>query len=501
MKKSAVFALTMVMLMSAVACGTEDKEADNIQSDLSQTAENTEASTDVYGRPLIESAIPSDLSFNGEGVTIFLRQQTSIFDTVGEFVAESENGEVVNDAVYKRNLEAQEQLNIKLNYSIQPGGVDFGQYATALRKSNMSGDQAYDILAMYAYFAVAITSEKLTYNLCELPYFEPEKPWWNKSFTEEMTLFDQLYFAAGDLSLTSTQCIHAIFFNKQLVKDYFGNLNLYNVVEEGKWTIDYFYDLVKGVYADLNGNSQVDEADMYAVGLSGVSTPVDAYLDAFDLKITEKDSEGIPRLVYKNERTISAFEKIYNLTFNNTGVGYYPATVETYLLMQDKFNNSETMFLFDMFHATNRLRNMKDDYGVLPMIKYDEAQSGYYTNVSDIYSLLAVTSDTKNPEVTGAVFELLSQKSYEHVTPAYFEIALKRKYASTDIDAQMYDLIRAGTRYNFGLVYSNCISNPIWIWRGLIISKSNDFVSTFTSSEKIIEKQLEQIVEFYMENK
>jgi hypothetical protein len=67
------------------------------------------------------------------------------------------------------------------------------------------------------------------------------------------------------------------------------------------------------------------------VGLSGVSTPVDAYLEAFDLKITEKDSEGIPRLVYKNERTISAFEKVFNLTFNNTGVGYYPTTIETYL--------------------------------------------------------------------------------------------------------------------------------------------------------------------------
>jgi hypothetical protein len=169
--------------------------------------------------------------------------------------------------------------------------------------------------------------------------------------------------------------------------------------------------------------------------------------------------------------------------------------------MQDKFNNSETMFLFDMFHATNRLRNMEDDYGVLPMIKYDEAQSGYYTNVSDIYSLLAVTSDTRNPEVTGAVFELLSQKSYDYVTPAYFEIALKRKYASTDIDAQMYDLIRAGTRFNFGLVYSNCISNPIWMWRGLIINKSSDFVSTFTASEKVIEKQLEDVVKFYMDNK
>lgn len=501
MKRFAVFVLATVLLMSAATCGTKVEEAGNILSDISQTDENPEAETDIYGRPLIESAIPGELRFGGDEVTIFLRQQTSIFDTAGEFIAESENGEVVNDAVYRRNLEVQEQLNIKLNYSIQPGGVDFGQYATSLRKSNMAGDQAYDILAMYAYFAVTITSEKLMYNLCDLPYFAPEKPWWNKSFTDEMTLFDQLYFAVGDLSLTSTQCIHAIFFNKQLIGDYFGDLNLYNAVEEGKWTIDYFYDLVKGVYADLNGNSEIDGDDMYGVALNGVSTPVDAYLDAFDLKITEKDSDGIPKLVYKNERTISAYEKIYNLMFNNTGVGFYPATIESYLLVQDKFNNSETMFLFDMFHATNRLRNMNDAYGVLPMIKYDEAQSGYYTNVSDIYSLLGVMSDTKNPEITGAVFELLSQKSYEHVTPAYFEIALKRKYASDDIDAQMYDLIRAGTRFNFGLVYSCSISNPIWIWRALLNSKNNDFVSTFTASEKVIAKQLEQVVDFYVKNK
>ena len=405
---------------------------------------------------------------------------------------------MVNDAIYRRNRDTEEILNIELEYRISPG-IDFGAYAASVRQSHMAGDHAYDIYSMYAYYGVGLGQEGLLYNLHKLPYLDPEKPWWNANFVDEITLFDQLYYIVGDISLTATQCTHTMFFNKQLVDNFFGDLNLYDAVDKGVWTIDYFGSLIKDTYMDVNGNSQRDSQDTYGVVLHGVSIPVDAYLDAFDLAVTEKDADGIPRLTYKNERTVSAYEKIYNLMHNNSGVGFERISLYAYHAIQQRFGNGELFFIIDIFVATEKFRDMEDDYGVLPLFKYDEKQSGYYTNVADIYSLFAIAADTNNPEMTGAAMELLGEKSYEYVIPAYFEIALKQKYARDNTDARMYDLVLSGNRFNFGFVYSSAIGNVIHIWRSLLDGKQTEFVSSYDTTEKANIKRLDDLVNAFRE--
>ncbi|MHB1154278.1 MAG: hypothetical protein ACYC00_18375 [Eubacteriales bacterium] len=496
MKKVISFLLLTILIFTAAACSTDTGEPAAATTEAAVTEVPIE--TDVYGREYIASALPAGLDFNGEAVTVFLRDAASIFDTKLEFIAESENGEVVNDAIYKRNTSVEEILNVDLVFQISPG-TDYNVYATSVRKSHMSGDNAYDIYSMYAYFCVELAAEGLLYNLNKLPYLDLEKPWWNANFVDEITLFDRLYYIVGDISLTATQCTHSMFFNKQLTENFYKDLNLYDVVDKGAWTIDYFGSLVKDTYIDINGNSKRDSEDSYGVVLHGVSIPVDAYLDAFDLAVTTKDSEGIPQLTYKNERSISAYEKIFNLMHNNTGVGFERISIEAYYAIQDRFNNSENVFLIDIFIATEKLRDMENDYGVLPMFKYDEAQDGYYTNTADIYSLFGIAAGTKNPEMTGAVMELLGEKSYEFVIPSYFEIALKQKYARDNIDANMYDLILKGNRFNFGFVYSYPIGNVIHMWRGLLDGKKTEFVSGYDAAEQLYIKNLDKLVSQYRE--
>lgn len=494
LKKFVSFLLCSAFLFAAAACSEEP---------AGETAAVTEASvtqappeTDAYGREKVASALPFDLDFNGETVTVFLRDQASIFDTKLEFIAETENGDVVNDAVYKRNTAVEEQLNMDLLFEISPG-IDYNAYAVSVRKSHMSGDNAYDIYSMYAYFCVELAAEGLLYNLYKLPGLDLDKPWWNADFVEEITLFDRLYYIVGDISLTATQCTHTMFFNKQLAENVFGDLNLYDVVDKGTWTVDYFGNLIRDSYIDINGNSKRDSDDSYGVVLHGVSIPVDAYLDAFDLAVTTKDDEGIPQLTYKNERSIAAYEKIYNLMHNNSGVGFERISIEAYYAVQQKFNDGEDIFLIDIFIATEKLRDMEDDYGVLPLFKFDEAQEGYYTNVADIYSLFGIAAGTKNPEMAGAVMELLGEKSYEYVTPSYFEIALKQKYARGNTDAAMYDLVLQGNRYNFGFVYSYPIGNVIHMWRGLLDAKKTEFVSGYDAAEQSYLKNLEKLIAAY----
>ena len=400
----------------------------------------------------------------------------------------------MQSAVFNRNLETESELGINLNVEL----IDDSVMLTQIRTSHQAGDGAYDLIASYAYFGVQLAAEGVYYNLHNLPHIDLDKPWWSQNFVDEMTIYDQLFFASGDLSLTSVQYTHAIFFNKALLNMYYNGENLYDKVQNGTWTVDYFQNLVSGCYQDANGNGR-DDSDIYGVGVSGVSIPVDAYLDAFDLAVTTKNAEGIPEFTYNNEKTVNAFDKLYSLTFENEGSLLGPTTLDTYWLFQRKFLQSEMLFLIDLFQATESLRDMENDYGVLPMFKYDEAQKGYYTNAADIYSILSVASASKNLEAAGAVFELMAQKSYEKVIPAYFEVSLKQKYSRGNLDADMYDLVLDGIRYNFGFVHSADLGNPIWIWRNLINARSKDFVSSYQAQEKMSNNLLEKLLEKYQE--
>ena len=54
----------------------------------------------------------------------------------------------------------------------------------------------------------------------------------------------------------------------------------------------------------------------------------------------------------------------------------------------------------------------------------------------------------------GATLELMAAESYRQVRPAYFEVALKSKYAEEPADAKMYDIILDSFSFSFGYCYS-----------------------------------------------
>ena len=489
--------LCLLMILSAGCAAAEEHPQEAAVQGAAEIAPAAEAeeedTTDAYGRELIPSAVPADLRFDGETFTVLSRYDANIFDIQNEFLAESRNGEPINDAVFTRNSEVEDQLGVKLAVEF----CAYPEYDTKARTSYKAGDAAYDIYSFYAYYGVALALEGIFANLLTQPVLDLSKPWWNQNFIDEMTLKDQLYFIAGDLSLSGLECTHAVFFNKQLLASYLNGVDLYGAVDEGTWTADYFSSLVNGVYTDTDGDGTRDEDDLYGVVMHAVSIPIDSFLDAFDLAVTTRGEDGLPKLTYMNERTISAYEKLYALCHENSGSYFGQQTLEFYWFAQDKFRDGQSVFLLDIFQATDKLREMTDDYGVLPLFKYDEAQSDYYTNVADVYSLMALSSVTQDREALGAVFELLGQKSYDYVIPAYFEVALKQKYARDNIDAKMYDRVLAGCRYNFGFVYSVQIGSVIHLWRTLLNSKSKDFVSSFKSQEKVLNKQLNKLIDKY----
>ncbi len=494
MKKTVSLILLLCMLLTTLAACGESAEPAN-ETEASTTApvavETFDPTKDEYGRDIVESSIPEGTNFENAELTLLHRDMHGTLDFTYEFYADGENGDLINDNIYLRNRETEESIGVKLNFQ----DTSEGEFPNLLKRSINAQDGAYDMAAFYSYFGVSWALEGYYYNLLDLEYIDFDKPWWNADFANELTLNNQLYFAVGDMALSTIDRVYALFFNKKLAAEYFPETNLYDVVNEGKWTADMFTSLIKDTYQDLNGNSDADEDDFYGWIAPAASIPIDGIQVGFDIPVTETNSDGIPQYVYGGERSATGYSKLYEMFTNNKDI--YPGKydMDSINLAIEKFVNGTSVFLIDLFCTTTQLRNMDDDYGVLPLFKLDEIQAEYCTTSDDVASFVSIISSCRNPDAAAAAMEKMSETSYKYVTPAYFEVALKTKYARGDEDSAMYDLIIAGRKYNFGFVMSSSCGNITHQWRTLLDGRKDTFVSTIEKQAKSVNKQFEKLLE------
>ena len=193
------------------------------------------------------------MDFSGTAINLYIQED---FWKTEEFLAVEEIGDIVNDTVYRRNRAVENRLNINLNIILGPGWEKWNAMANQIKKSIDAGDQSYDLIAGWSATAPALSLQNLFMNLKELPHVEMSRLWWNQSMLTEMTLGGRLYFLCGDMTLSMIQNCSVIYFNKTVQKNY-ELPDLYQIVLDGKWTIDYMYTLTKDISIDLNGDGVI----------------------------------------------------------------------------------------------------------------------------------------------------------------------------------------------------------------------------------------------------
>ena len=521
-----IICAVLVLLMVAasfVACSNDPKKT-QAQTGAQQTQQagtgtaQTKAATlpadvDKWGRPNVASNIPKDKKFNGETVNFVVDASRGT-----EFFVETSDGDLIHDAIYERNLKVEDALNIKLNFITIPGTADTS-FASAINTSVLTGTGDYDICAGYGYFLTSTIRSMPYANLFDIQdvsSLDLEKPWWNQSYVKDVTLAGQLYTITGDLCLTATSFSGCIFFNKRLADEHlqaFGGTNgLYDLVDNYQWTIDKFTEIVKDVYNDTDGDGLPSEGDFYGFGscYSG-PLPCDAFQYGMDAPITRVGENGEMNFVYDDGKMVQVVEKLWNLNNNSKGVLYnseYYNKGEKRQMMQSKFINGEMIFYAYALDTANNFRDMEDDFGILPMPMFDEAQHAYYTSQSDAYSAVAILSDVEDSfqrgDLVGTTLEKLCEESYREVNPNYFEVVMKFRYLRTDSanqrDIAMYDYILAGSNFNFGLVYSSAMDNPSFMLRHLIgRDNSTGFASYWQQRETVIKVNYNGLINWFME--
>ena len=290
MKKILALVLALLMIFPLViSCNKKEEGGES-------TTAATTASTvtyDKWGREMIYSPLPSDVSYNEEEI-VFLVREGDILK--GQFETSETTPTNLSEALVNRNLAVEQRLNVKLKFEYTEAGTGNSAYNAKIIASAMGGTAEYDIASTFAYYTSGMTYQGYYYDLTKINTMYLDQPYWNQSYVEEAKFADQLYMVIGDANLLSIQNTFCMFYNKDEFAKYFPDVNLYDIVKSGNWTADYFYALSKDIYVDTRANNQADEDDYYGLVTSTHSFNIDAFFAAYGLKICTKNSEGIPEL-------------------------------------------------------------------------------------------------------------------------------------------------------------------------------------------------------------
>lgn len=494
LSKIIIFLMVFSIIFSLAACSKSDDGNDTkeTEKDTSDSGANEEQTTEEA------SPVPKDVTFNGEEVCIL---NYSYFTEDSVFVnATEEVGEVVNDAVYQRNLKVQNDLDVKFKF------IDISAYAgddfnRLVSTSVAAGTNEYDILVGVQYIAVQLATSNVLANLMEAPYIDLEKKWWPSAYINEMTIGkDNLYFLTGDISLNFIRNMSCAYFNKDVYAENFGEPDdMYKMVLDGKWTLDALDSMAKTMYKDINGNGEADDNDQYAYGVMTMNLTDHFTYDA-GVRVTARDEDGIPYFVMNSERTVTFFNKIYDIFYNNVGGHVFPASdVTNNTTIPKKFMANELLFDFGWFYTSENLRDMKSDYGIIPFPKLDESQPTYLSLAHDIGPVFCAPLTCDKMETVGAVLESMAYESYKTVLPAYFEIALKLKYVrDTNEDAfTIIDMIHDNCTTDFAYVYNYALNGIGLIMRDLLAGKNKNFVSRYEKMETRVINSLNKLLDVY----
>ncbi len=472
--------LALSMAASAVSCGevssqNEDTTQPNDQNEVSTPGETTASDKDDL----------PDADYEGREFKILAAESTAY---KGYVDVESENGDVLNDAIYFSNRAVEERFGVTIKQEIL-GAVEANETGARII---LAGDHEYDILSFTDRNALGHAVDGLLLSYAEMPYIDLTKDYWCHSINESITIGGNQWLAYGDFNLSVYDYTYALVFNKQLAEQLKFN-NIYQLVEDGKWTFDEFNKMCIAAVDDLNGDTKMDENDRY--GYSAITKQVSPTLwVAAGANSIKKDKDDLPYFsMASDEKFVEIYERIVDMTWKDD-IWYGNKGLNGNITEVPLFKDGNALFQTTSFGLLDSAyyREMEIDFGVIPHPKYDEAQENYYSRVEGgrIFAIPVTTTDTA---FTGLMLEALSASAHENVIPQYFEVALKTKYTRDDESSKMFDLIMGTRVYDLGDTFWSNQVRDAFIYT-LFGEGSKDLSSAVASNKATVEGKIAETV-------
>lgn len=311
----------------------------------------------------------------------------------------------------------------------------------------------------------------------DLSYINLDAEWWDQG-TAEMSVVGKTFWMNSDINYLAHDVTFLTLFSKVMAQSQ-GLDDLYETVNNGEWTVDVFSAYAKKVSSDLDGSGKYDENDAY--GLIGTSTMGYAMFYGSEMRYVACDEDGEPYIAMTDTDLLKAsdlLDKVLDLLYSgHSSYIVAPGKEQDALRM---FINNQGLFYLECAGYINSLRNMSDDFGVLPLPKYSNEQGRYATYVNPVSSTMVVPVGPKNYDDLSKAIETMAILSSESVIPTYYELVLKRKTVRDEESAQMLDIIFSNRIYDLSCFYEKI--GLMHTFQEAINGRTNNFSSNYLIS-------------------
>ena len=451
--------IVLGIILFVVSCGNND----NVTGDI--VTDNVIADTSLVEDAAAASAaaaldLPEDLDFGGVTFTILACDENVPYTYIE--MPEQQDGDIMNDAVYDRNLRVEENLNITLALKTVSGT----DTEPLVKSSVLSGDKAYNMVSPHILRSIStLVVQNLLQDLNQVEYVDFEKPWWNKTFSETMKIKGKVFYASGDTIVPNAR---VIVFNKDMMENY-DKEDIYDVVYNGNWTLDKLGEYCADMVVDLDGSGVMDINDQYAfsdLGNTGLAT---SFVHASDMLFLDISNDSF-RLTLNDDKMDVIINKLYDYIYREGNTA----------ITNENFGNGNVLFGSQVLLKLQILRSYDTDFGIIPFPKYDEFQEEYYSSVWN--GLLCVPIDVNNIDCAGAVLEAMAYYSSLTLVPAYYEQLLDSKFVRDENSSKMLDIIFDGLIYDFGLCFDNFMGNYSSV--GTLLNSGNTDITSFYAANE-----------------
>ena len=477
--------LLLSLTLTFAACGGSSTGGDAGVTDTTAAETVTEEVTTA------PEYVPPAQGFGGADAEYGMLQQLNpnwIIRTYIEGFAEAQNGDLINDAIYNRNILVEEALDCNIVPRIYND-------INVMVNSTMAGDKYADVVTLAGVAIRSVLAKNILYDLNSIDTLQLDASWWDQNSVEALSIANTLYAAVGNISSFSFVGSYAVFVNKGILESYSLD-SPYDAVREGSWTFDLMGEMARKVAHDLNGDGVTGKDDMF--GLSSEALGM-VFLNAAGIRFTEKDGDDIPEISLGKYDVTGALEKIVPLMrdpvaalYSSDHAGGYKNVFRE--LIVEKFIADELLFINNWVLVALELRNMESDFGILPPPKGSEAQEEYIDYGSETwvnYCIIPLT--VSDPDRAGQFADALGYFGKTEIYTALIDTTITDKALRDTDTEEMLDIIYNNRRYDLAGIFD---------WGGInsfagsfISNKSTDFASAWASKEAGVKAALDKTVE------
>ena len=443
--------LFVCMIMLSVSClilscgndgGTPDIP-ENAKDSGNDNAGNPEATQEQ--KPALD--LP-EIKYDGYAFRILNVPQSEVTWVYTTLCANEENGDGVNDAVYRRNKLAEDRFGIEIKEITGSSRKDVYQKAANVIKA---GADDYDLVMLSLDDAgpvgLAQTGMLADYN--QIPYIDLTQIWWDRDIVRDLSVGGRNYFVAGDFSMMHYGNTMGMIFNKKLLVD-LGLESPYGAVKAGKWTFDKFHEMTKNASKDLDGDGVFTKSDQYGY-MAHTFVWAQGFMASAGQQMISKDKDDMHAFNMKDEKFIETYKKLLEIMYDGD-ILFDTELAGDHDLPYLAFPNNQVLFYSNVIHNVVRFRDMESDFGIIPFPKFDENQSGYLTYIYPP-PVMCVPVTAQNLERTGVILEALCYESTDTVIKAYYDVLLKTKISRDDESEGMLDIIFQNRFYSIADIF------------------------------------------------